>query len=248
MSIMNTSFSAPLARQMAYPKRNKIIETTTHFIIKKLIEKQSYINYIFLTWVPAIFVKKARERFQTPSAFVPTVSEPILIVSGRKLNMFTGTAGGLITFRKILHDQIAALPADCASITAGFLKMEPVFAVCGGCETERSMAEGLTREICIIITIPFPQTAWAILSVPPAPAADIPNMLFQKDLSMVTGIWPYSTMPVDLIAYTVKTTILRNAHFLLKKSPQKILPRPWTTKPIASVILAGIPHLRSSMP
>ena len=79
-------------------------------------------------WALAITVTKAQERSQTPSVFVPTVSDPILIVSGRKLNGFTGTAGGLITFRKILHDQISVFPVDCASITVGFLKMEPDFA------------------------------------------------------------------------------------------------------------------------
>jgi hypothetical protein len=179
-----------------------------------------------LLWVHAIFVKKARELFQTPSVFVPTVSGPILIGFGRKLKMFTGTAEGLMIFRKILPDQSTALPVGCASITAGFLKMEPAFAACGECKTGRSMAEGLTREICIIITIPFPQTASPILSVPPALAADIPDMRFQKDLSTATGIWPYSTMPVHLIACTVKTTILRNTHFLVKRSRQKNLPGP----------------------
>ena len=62
---------------------------------------------------------------------MPTVSELILIVSGRKLEMFTGTAEGLMGSRKTLPEQTTAFSVVCASITAGFLKMEPVFAGCG---------------------------------------------------------------------------------------------------------------------
>jgi hypothetical protein len=83
-----------------------------------------------LLWAHAIFVKKVRKRFQIPSVFVQTVSEPILIGSGRKLKRFTNTAEELTAYRKILPEQITAFSAVCASITAEFLKMVPVFAGC----------------------------------------------------------------------------------------------------------------------
>jgi hypothetical protein len=83
-----------------------------------------------MLWAYANFVKKARKRFQIPSVSVPTVSEPILIGSGRKLKRFTDTAEEPTASRKILPEQITAFSAVCAFITAGFLKMEPVFAGC----------------------------------------------------------------------------------------------------------------------
>jgi hypothetical protein len=84
-----------------------------------------------LLWAHAIFVKKAQKRFQIPSVFALTVLEPILIGSGRKLKRFTDTAEEPTASRKILPEQIMAFSAVCVSITAGFLKMERVFAGCG---------------------------------------------------------------------------------------------------------------------
>jgi hypothetical protein len=83
---------------------------------------------ILLLWAHVIFVKRVRKRFQIPSGFVPTVSETILIGSGRKLKRFINTAEAPMASRKILPEQRTVFSAVCVSITVGFLKMEPDFA------------------------------------------------------------------------------------------------------------------------
>ena len=71
----------------------------------------------------------------------------------------------------------------------------------------------------------FRQTASVISYAPVVPVADIPDMRSPEGQSTVTGIWPYSTMLVHLIVCTVRTTILRNKHFLPKRFQQKTSPK-----------------------
>ena len=107
---------------------------------------------------------------------------------------------------------------------------------------------GLTKETFITTMILYRPTVSAILFAPAVLGADTLNTLSQGARNMDTKIWLYSIMRVHLIVFIVRTIILKQKHFLLKRFQQKHWPKPWIKIRRVSAISEEIQRLKYFMP